>query len=128
MRKSTYQLSSCISLAFLGVVVYLVRLIPKNEAYRSETGTINDPSELENAQTKPFYPVQLESFPIEKKLLLKNSTLGGSSKLLPFSSFIGPKGLLQATDRTKQLALSSFHAKHPVLLDSRHPVTDLFLE
>ena len=55
------------------VVAYLMRLIPKNEAYGSETGIIADPSELENAQTKLFYMAQLESFPIEKKLLLKNS-------------------------------------------------------
>ena len=112
----------------LRVVAYLMRLIPKNEAYRSETGTIADPSELENAQTKLFYLVQLESFPIEKKLLLKNSPLSGTSKLLQFSPFIGPKGLLRATGRTKQLDVSSFDAKHPVLLDSRHPVTRLFLE
>ena len=67
-----------------------MRLMPKNEAYRSETGTITDPNELENAQTKLFYLVQLESFPIEKKLLIKNSPLSGSSKLSQFSPFIGP--------------------------------------
>ena len=42
----------------LRIVAYLMRLIPKKEAYRSETGTITDPSELENAQTKLFYLVQ----------------------------------------------------------------------
>ena len=112
----------------LRVVAYLMRLIPKNEAYRSETGLISDPSELENAQTKLFYLAQLESFPIEKKLLLKKSPLSRSSKLLQFSLLIGPNGLLRATGRTKQLDVSSFDAKHPVLLDSRHPVTRLFLE
>ena len=109
-------------------VAYLMRLIPKNEAYRSETGTNTDPSELENAQMKLFYLAQLESFPIEKKLLLKNFPLSRSSKLLQFSPFVGPNGLLRATGRTKQLDVSSFDAKHPVLLDSRHPVTRLFLE
>ena len=104
----------------LRIVAYLMRLIPKNEAYRSETGTITDPSELENAQTKLFYLVQLESFPIEKKLLLKNCQLSGTSKLLQFSPFIGPKGLLRATGRTKQLDVSSFDAKHPVLLCSQY--------
>ena len=47
----------------LRVVAYLMRLIPESEPYRPETGTITDPSELENAQTKLFYLVQLESFP-----------------------------------------------------------------
>ena len=112
----------------LRVVAYLMRLIPKNEAYRSQTGLISDPSELENAQTKLFYLAQSESFPIEKKLLLKKSPLSRSSKLLQFSPFVGPNGLLRATGRTKQLDVSSFDAKHPVLLDSRHPVTRLFLE
>ena len=112
----------------LRVVAYLMRLIPKNEAYRSETGTITDPSELETAQMKLFYLAQLEFFPIEKKLLLKNFPLSRSSKLLQFSPFVGPNGLLRATGRTKQLDVSSFDAKHPVLLDSRHPVTRLFLE
>ena len=65
----------------LRVVAYLIRLIPKNEAYRSETDLISDPSKLENAQTKLFYLTQSESFPIEKTLLLKNSPLSRSSKL-----------------------------------------------
>ena len=72
----------------LGVLAYLMRLIPIHETYRSETGTITDPSELENAQTKLFYLVQLESFLIEKKLLLKNCLLRGSSKILLCSPFI----------------------------------------
>ena len=112
----------------LRVVAYLMRLMPKNDAYRSETGIIADPSELENAQTKLFYLAQFESFPIEKKLLLKNSSLSRSSEILQFSPFIGLNGLLRATGRTKQLDVSSFDAKHLVLLDSRHPVTRLFLE
>ena len=106
----------------LRVVAYLMCLIPKNKAYRSETGTITDPSELDNAQTKLFYLVQLESFPMEKKLLLKTFPLSGSSKLLHFSLFIGPK-----TGITKPLDYL-FLTQHPFLLDSRHPVTRLFLD
>ena len=107
-----------------------MRLLPKNEAYRSITGAITDPSELENAQLKLFYITQSESFPTEKKNLLKNSPLGSSSKILQFSPFIGPQGLLRehVTCRTKKLDVSSFDAKHPILLDSHHPVTHLFLE
>ena len=112
----------------LRVVAYLMHRIPKNEAYRSETGTITYQSELEKAQTKLFYLAQSESFPIEKKLLLKNSPLSKSSKLLQLSPFVGPNGLLRATGRTNQLDVSSCDAKHPVLLDSCHPVTRLFLE
>ena len=35
---------------------------------------------------------------------------------------------MRATGRTKRLEVSNFDAKHPVILDSRHPVIRLFLE
>ena len=77
---------------------------------------------------KLFYLVQQESFPAEKKSLLKESPLSSSSKILQFSPFIGPQALLRATGRTKQLEVSNFDAKHPILLDSRHPAVRLLLE
>ena len=91
-------------------------------------GSVTDPQELENAQCRFFYLVQHESFPTEKTSLLKGSPLNSTSKILQFSPFIGPQGLLRATGRTKRLEVSNFDAKHPVLLDSRHPVIRLFLE
>ena len=112
----------------LHVAAYILRLLPKNEAYSSITGAITDPSELENAQMKLFCTTQSESFPTEKRNSLKNSPISSSSKILQFSPFIGPLGLLRATGRTKKLDVSSFDAKHPTLLDSHHPVTRLFLE
>ena len=45
-----------------------------------------------------------------------------------FSPFLGPNGLLRATGRTKQQEIATFDVKHPVLLDSRHPVVRLYLE
>ena len=77
---------------------------------------------------KLFYITQSKSFPTEKRNLLKNSLLSSSSKILQFSPYIGPQGLFRATGRTKKLDVSSFDAKHPILLDSHHPVTRLFLE
>ena len=81
------------------VAAYVLRLLPKYEAYRSITGAITDPSELENAQMKLFYLTQSDSFPTGKKNLLKSSLLSSSSKILQFSPFIGPQGLLRATTR-----------------------------
>ena len=75
-----------------------------------------------------FYLVQLESFNTEKKCLLKSLPLSKSSKIVEFSPFIGPNGLLRASGRTKQLDVASFDMKHPILLDSRHPLVRLFLE
>ena len=112
----------------LRVTAYILRLLPKNEAYRTSSGSITDPDELQNAETKLLYLVQQESFPTENRSLLKKSQLNSTSKILQFSPFIGPQGLLRATGRTKQLEATTFEAKHPVLLDGRHPFTRLLLE
>ena len=45
-----------------------------------------------------------------------------------FSPFIGPNGLVRASDSTKQLDIALFDIKHPFPLDSRHPLVRLFLE
>ena len=112
----------------LRIVAYMLRLLPKNESKRTDNGLITDPTELDNAQQRLFYLVQLESFNTEKKCLLKSLPLSKSSKIVEFSPFIGPNGLLRASGRTKQLDVASFDMKHPILLDSRHPLVRLFLE
>ena len=112
----------------LRIVAYMLRLLPKNESKRTDTGFITDPTELDNAQQRLFHLVQLESFNTEKKCVLKSLPLSKSSKIVDFSPFIGPNGLLRASGRTKQLDVASFDMKHPILLDSRHPLVRLFLE
>ena len=113
---------------FLRIVAYILRLLPKNEGYRSDSGLVTDPNEMRNAEMRLFYLIQQESFPVELKCLLKQSPVSNSSKLSQFSPFIGPQGLLRATGRTKQLTVSNFDAKHPILLDSRHPAVRLYLQ
>ena len=78
----------------------MLRLLPKNESKRTANGDITDPAELDNAQQRLFHLVQLESFNTEKKCLLKSSSLSKSSKIVEFSPFIGPNGLLRASGRT----------------------------
>ena len=112
----------------LRIVAYMLRLLPKNESKRTDTGFITDPTELDNAQQRLFHLVQLESFNTERKCLLKSLPLSKSSKIVEFSPFIGPNGLLRASGRTKQLDVASFDMKHPILLDSRHPAVRLYLE
>ena len=63
-----------------------------------------------------------------KKCFLKSSPPSESSKIVEFSPFIGPNGLLRASGRTKQLDVASFDTKHPILLESCHPLVRLFLE
>ena len=126
---TTFEWQKCSSYEkLLHVVAYILRLLPKNELYRSNSGLITDPSELQNAQLRLFYLIQQESFPVELKCLLEQYSVSNSSKNSQFSPFIGPQGLLRATGRTKQLTVSTFDAKHPILLDSRHPAVCLYLE
>ena len=106
----------------------MLRLLPKNESKRTDNGFITDPAELDDAQQRLFHLVQLESFNTEKKYLLKSSPLNKSSKIAEFSPFIGPNGLLRASGRTKQQDVATFDMKHPILLDSRHPLVRLLLE
>ena len=75
----------------LRVSAYILRLLPKNEAYRSITGAITDPSELENAQTKLFHNAQSESFPTEKKNLLKTPPSVVLQKSYSFPPSLDPK-------------------------------------
>ena len=75
-----------------------------------------------------FHLIQQESFPVETKCLLKQSPVSNSSKISKFSPFIEPQGLLRATGQTKQLAVSTFDSKHPILLDGRHPAVCLYWE
>ena len=59
---------------------------------------------------------------------MKSCPHSKSSKIVEFSPFIGPIGLLRASGRTKQLDVATFDMEHPILLDSRHPRVRLFLE
>ena len=82
-NTSTFEWQKYSSYAkLLRVAAYILRLLPKNEVYRSIAGAITHPSELENAQMKLFYITQSDSFPTAKRNLLKNSPLSSSSKLL----------------------------------------------
>ena len=120
-RYSSYE-------KLLRIVAYMLRLLPKNETKRTVDGLITDPVGLDDAQQRLFHLVQLESFDTEKKCLLKSSPISKSSKIAEFFPFIGPNGLLRASGCTKHLDVVTFDMKHPILLDSRHPLVRLFLE
>ena len=112
----------------LRLVAYILRISPKFSGYRTKTGAITDPIELESAEQKLFLLIQSELFPNETKSLLKSCLLSKPSIIKDFSPFIGPNGLLRAQGRTRHLEVANFDAKHPILLDSRHPAVRLFLE
>ena len=75
----------------LRVVAYILRLLPKNEGYRSDSGLVTDPNEMRNAEMRLFYLIQQESFSLELKCLLKQSPVNNSSKISQFSLSLGLK-------------------------------------
>ena len=112
----------------LRITAYMLRLLLKSNLYKSKTGGITDPAELEIAELHLFYLVQTDFFAREKSNLFKSSSLSGKSKIAQFSPFIGPGGLVRASGRVKQLTIATFNVKHPIILDARHPLTKLLLE
>jgi hypothetical protein len=112
----------------LRIAAYILRLSPRNSSFKTLTGAITDPAELELAKQRLFYSAQTESFPSEKRNLQRSTPISRTSKLAQFSPFIGPNGLMRASGRTKKLEVATFDAKHPVLLDGRHPLVRLLLE
>ena len=109
----------------LRIVAYVLRLLSKNRDYRTNSGVVIDPAELENSEQRLLYLTQAESFQAEKSNLLKSIPLSKTSKIVRFSPLIGPNGLLRASGRTRLLETATFDVKHPILLDARHPLVRL---
>ena len=55
-------------------------------------------------------------------------TPSSKSKIGHFSPFIGSNGRVRASGRIKQLEVATFDVKHPIILDSCHPLIRLLLE
>ena len=99
----------------LRTLAYILRLLPNIFNTRTKTGLITDPAETQIAEQKFIYLVQSESFPNEKKSLLKCLAISTPSAIKDFSPFIGRNGLLRAQGRTKQLEVANFDVNHPIL-------------
>ena len=109
----------------LRIAAYVLRLLSRNRDYRTNSCVITDPAELENSEQRLLYLTQAESFHAEKNNLLKSTPLSKTSKIVRFSPFIGPNGLLRASGRTRLLETAIFDVKHSILLDARHPLVRL---
>ena len=68
-----------------------------------------------------------ESFNAERKDLLKSKSVKRSSRIAPFSPFIGPSRLIQSAGSIKRLVEVEFDVKHPIVLDARHALVKLFI-
>ena len=119
-KYSSYQ-------KLLRITAYALRLLPSHEYYRNADGSIIDPSELDEAERHLQYLVQGESFNAERKDLLENKPVKRSSRIAPFSPFIGPNRLIRSAGRIKRLVEVDFDVKHPILLDASHAFVKLLL-
>ena len=86
----------------LRITAYALRLLPSHECYRNADGSIIDPTELHEAERHLQYHVQGESFNAERKDL-ENKPVKRSSRIAPFSPFIGPNRLIRSAGRIKRL-------------------------
>ena len=111
----------------LRITAYRLRLLPSHECYRNIDGSIMDPTELDKAERHLQYLVHGESFNAERKDLLENKPVKRSSRIDPFSPFIGPNRLIRSAGRIKRLVEVDFDVKHPIILDARHAFVKLFL-
>ena len=112
-KYSSYQ-------KLLRITAYALRLLPSHECYRNADGSIIDPMELDEAERHHQYLVQGESFDEERRDLLENKSVKWSSRIAPFSPFIGPKCLIRSAGRMKRLVEVEFDVKHPIVLDARY--------
>ena len=102
-------------------------MLPSHEFYRNVDGIIIDPTKLDEAERHLQYLVQGEPFTSERKDLLENKHVKRSSRIAPFSTFVGPNGLIRSAGRIKRLVEIDFDVKHPIVLDARHFFVKLFL-
>ena len=119
-KYSSYQ-------KLLRITAYALRLLPSHECYRNADGCITDPTELDEAEHHLQYLVQGESFNAERKDLLEDKPVKRSSRIAPFSPFIGPNRLNRSAGRIKRLVEVDFDLKHPIILNARHTFVKLFL-
>ena len=83
--------------------------------------------EREQAMIKLWLLSQKESFPKEMQTLGEGKSMLKNSIIVNHSPFLGPRGLIRSTGRIKHLTVIDFDTKHPIILDSRHPVVLKFL-
>ena len=77
------------------ITAYLLRILPKHASYRTPDRNICNPDELRVAEAKLQFLIQLESFPVEQKLLFDGKQINKKSRIAPFSPFIGPNALIR---------------------------------
>ena len=111
----------------LRITAYALRLLASYEFYRNTDGSIIDPTEFDEAERHLQNLVQGESFNAERKDLLESKSVKQSSRIAPFSPFIGPNGPIRSASRIKRPVEVDYDVKHPIVLEERLAFVKLFL-
>lgn len=84
-------------------------------------------AEIHKASNYWFSIIQREHFPDELKLLKTTSKrISNSSKLSSLNPIIDEDGILRVGGR-QQKSNFSYNSRHPIILDSKHPLTKLMI-
>ena len=110
----------------LHVAAYIYRWRSRILAHSIPRSTWLSAYELSRGRTYIFRLVQNEAFSSEIKELEKKETVSSSSPLFRLSPFIDQDRLLRVGGRLQSSFLSE-DEKHPIVLPSKHPVTELVI-
>ena len=77
----------------------MLRMLPSHKLFRGHDVRITDLAELDIAERKLIHPAQMESFPVDLKTLTAGIYIQKSSKIVTYSPFIGPAGIIRSTGR-----------------------------
>ena len=107
------------------VVAFMLRMLPSHKHFRGKDLRINDPTEIDIAESKLIHLAQMKYFPVELKTLTAGKPIKSTSKIVTYSPFIGPAGIIRSTGRIVRLVNTEFDTKRPLLLDARHTLVCL---
>ena len=105
-------------------IVARIKSLLKPKALRGLQLSAED---VRNAQRAVLQLSQKESFSKELSTLSADDQILPSSPIRHLSPFPDASGVLRAKGRTRKSVSLTFSTKHPMILDSRHPVVKLFL-
>ena len=103
----------------------MLRMLPSHKRSRGRDLRRTDPTELDIAESKLIPLAQIESFPVELKVLTAGKPTKNSNKNASYLPFVGLAGILSSTGGIVCLVNTKYDTKHPLLLDARHTLVRL---
>lgn len=106
-------------------MAFILRFIHNNRNKLNKRVGVLSVDELDNAQIVLAKLSQIESYPIEYNLLLKNKSMKSKSNLSKLNIFFDQNKIIRVGGRLGYSDEFDFNKKHPILLSSKHQFTYL---